>query len=138
MTTILERMREKLVRRNYAANTIHSYRRILLDFERYVSKPLEEVDADDVRSYHAYLLDQRKLAVRAVVQRVAAIRFLYCTTLKRRDMKEDLPYPSKYRRRLPVILGVEEVAQVIDCARNLFHRALLMTLFQLRSSCYLV
>lgn len=129
MTTILERMREELVRRNYAANTIHSYLRIVLDFEGYITKPLEDVDADDLRRYHAYLLDRRKLAVRTVVQRVAAVRFLYCKTLKRRDMKEDLPYPRKYRRRLPVILSVEEVAQVIDCARNLFHRALLLTAY---------
>jgi hypothetical protein len=129
VTTILERMREELVRRNYAENTIRSYLRIVLDFEGYVSKPLEKVDADDLRRHHAYLLDKRKLAVRTVVQRVAAVRLLYCKALKRRDMKEDLPYPRKYRRRLPVILSVEEVAQVIDCARNLFHRALLMTAY---------
>ena len=49
MTTILERMREELVRRNYAANTIYTYTKIVVEFERYVGKPLEEVDADDLR-----------------------------------------------------------------------------------------
>lgn len=129
MTTLLERMREELVRRNYAANTIHTYLRIILDFEAYTGKVLDEVDADDLRRYHAHLLEERKLAVRTVVQRVCAVRFLYCKTLKRRDMKEDLPYPRKYRRWLPVILSVEEVARLLNSARNLFHRALLMTVY---------
>jgi len=64
-----------------------------------------------------------------VVQRIAEVRFLYCKTLKGRDMKEDLPYPRNYRRRLPVVLSPEEVARLIDGARNLFHRAMLMTLY---------
>jgi hypothetical protein len=38
--------------------------------------------------YHAYLVEERKLAVRTVVQHVAAIRFLYAKTLRRRDMAE--------------------------------------------------
>src|SRR3712207_3869 len=104
-------MREELVRRNYAANTIYTYTKIVAKFERYVVKPRKEVDADDLRRYHSHLLDERKLAVHTVVQRVAAVRFLYCKTLKRRDMKEDLPYPRKYRRRLPVILSLEEVGR---------------------------
>jgi site-specific recombinase XerD len=78
VTTLLERMREELVRRNYAANTIHTYLRIILDFEAYTGK---EVDADDLRRYHAHLLEERKLAARTVVQRVCAVRFLYCKTL---------------------------------------------------------
>src|SRR5689334_21117805 len=122
-------MREELVRRNYAANTIHSYLRIVNDFQQYAEKPLTRVGADDLRQYHAYQLEERKLAVRSVVQRVAAVRFLYCKTLKRRDMKEDLPYPRNYRRQLPVVLSPEEVGRLIDSARNLFHRALIMTLY---------
>ena len=49
MTTLLERMREELVRRNYAANTIHTDLRVILDFEAYTGKVLDEVDADDLR-----------------------------------------------------------------------------------------
>ena len=129
MTKLLERMREELVRRNYAQNTIQTYLRVVEDFRQYADKPLTRVLPDDLRRYHACLLEERKLAVRTVVQRVAAVRFLYCKTLKRRDMKEDLPYPRNYRRRLPVVLSPEEVARLIDGARNLFHRAMLMTLY---------
>lgn len=129
MTKFLERMREELVRRNYAESTIRSYLRIVNEFHQYADKRLDHLGPDDLRHYHAYLLEDRRLAVRTVVQHVAAVRFLYCKTLKRRDMKEDLPYPRNYRRRLPVILSPDEVARVIDSARNLYHRAMLMTLY---------
>ena len=43
-------------------------------------------------------------------------------------MKEHLPYP-KQQFRLPVILSPAEVAQLIAGASNLYHRAMLMTLY---------
>ena len=48
--------------------------------------------------------------------------------MKRRDMKEDLPYPKR-RRRLPVVLSPEEVQRLIAGAKNLYHRTLLLTLY---------
>jgi site-specific recombinase XerD len=47
-------------------------------------------------------------------------------TLKRREMKEDLPYP-KHERRLPAVLSTEEVTRLIASARNLFHHTMLLT-----------
>ena len=129
MNKLEERMREELVRRNYAESSIRSYLRIVREFGEYTEQPLDSVGPDDLRSYHAHLLTDRKLAVRTVVQHVAAIRFLYCKTLKRRDMKEDLPYARNYRRRLPVVLSTEEALRLIQSARNLFHQAMLMTLY---------
>ena len=128
MTILIERMREELVRRNYAATTIHSYLKAVEHFCSHVDRPIEEVGPDDLRSYHAYLLGTRKLAVNTVVLNICALRFLYIKVLKRRDMKEDLPYP-KQRLRLPVILSPDEVAQLIGAARNLYHRTMLMTLY---------
>ena len=43
-------------------------------------------------------------------------------------MKEDLPYP-KYRKRLLVVLSREEAGRLIGSAKNLFHRAMMMTLY---------
>ena len=63
-----------------------------------------------------------------MVARVAALRFFFVRTLKRRDFREELPYPKDHRR-LPTVLSLEEVAQLIDAAANLMQRALLMTLY---------
>jgi site-specific recombinase XerD len=58
----------------------------------------------------------------------AALRFFFLRVLKRRDMKEDLPYPKR-RRRLPIVLSPEEVERLIAGAKNLYHRTLLLTLY---------
>ena len=121
-------MREELVRRNYAATTIQSYLKAVEHFQEHIKAPLDQLGPDDIRSYHAHLLENRKLAVNTVVVNVCALRFLYIKVLKRRDMKEDLPYP-KQRQRLPVILSPGEVAQLIGAASNLYHRTILMTLY---------
>src|SRR5262252_6431447 len=121
-------MRQELVRRNYAATTIRSYLKAVEHFQQHISIPMEAIGPDDIRSYHAHLLGNRKLAVNTVVVHVCALRFLYIKVLKRRDMKEDLPYP-KQRQRLPVILSPGEVAQLIGAASNLYHRTILMTLY---------
>lgn len=128
MNILIQRMREELVRRNYATTTIHSYTKAVEHFERHVDIPLDQIGPDDIRSYHAYLLKERKLAVNTVVLNVCALRFLYIKVLKRRDMKEDLPYP-KQRMHLPVILSPSEVAQLIAGARNLYHRTIIMMLY---------
>jgi integrase/recombinase XerD len=128
VTILMQRMREELVRRNYAATTIHSYLKAVEHFRSHVDTPIEQVGPDDLRGYHAYLLGTRKLAVNTVVLNICALRFLYIKVLKRRDMKEDLPYP-KQRLHLPVILSPNEVAQLIGAARNLYHRTILMTLY---------
>jgi len=48
--------------------------------------------------------------------------------LKRRDVREDLPYP-KQRLRLPIMLSPDEVQHLIAGAKNLYHRTLLLTLY---------
>jgi hypothetical protein len=43
------------------------------------------------------------------VNHVAALRFLCVKALKRREMKDDLPYP-KHEKPLPVVSSTEEIA----------------------------
>ena len=59
---------------------------------------------------------------------VSALRFFFVKTLKRRYLLDDIPYP-KVPRRLPTILTVEEVTRLIDAARTLTDRTMLMVLY---------
>ena len=83
MTTLIQRMREELVRRNYAATTIQSYLKAMEHFWEYINAPLDQLGPDDIRSYHAHLLEDRKLAVNTVVVNVSeeeirvGLRYIY-------------------------------------------------------------
>jgi integrase len=79
--------------------------------------------------YQVHLLEE--LEVGTVANHVGALRFLYVRVLKRRELKEDLPCPHypKQKRRLPVILSQEEVSRLLDSAKNLFHYAILLTMY---------
>jgi integrase/recombinase XerD len=121
-------MLEELQRRNYSEGTTRAYLQAVEQFARHFGKSPDKLGPDDLRSYQAYLLVERKLAVGSVVARVAALRFFFVRTLKRREFREELPYPKSHRR-LPTVLSLEEAALLIDAAGNLMQRALLMTLY---------
>jgi len=128
VTKLLQRLHDELVRRHYATTTRASYLRVVKAFHRRSGGRLDRVGPDDLRRYQIYLLEERKLAVGTVVAEIAALRFFFLRVLKRRNMKEDLPYPKR-RKRLPVVLSPEEVQRLIGGAKNLYHRTLLLTLY---------
>ena len=128
MTHLRQAMLDELQRRNYSEGTTRAYLQAVEHFARHFGKSPDKLGPDDLRSYQAYLLVERKLAVGSVVARVAALRFFFVRTLKRRGFREELPYPKSHRR-LPTVLSLEEVARLIDAAGNLMQRALLMTLY---------
>jgi integrase/recombinase XerD len=128
VTQRLQRLHDELVRRHYATTTRESYLRIVEAFHRHAGRPLDRIGPDDLRRYQVYLLEERKLAVGTVVHEIAALRFFYLRVLKRRDMKEDLPYPKRCKT-LPVVLSADEVQRLIAGAKNLYHRTLLLTLY---------
>ena len=128
MTHLRQAMLEELHRRNYAASTIAYYVRHVEEFARFFKRAPDRLTPTHLRTYQAYLLRARKLAPRTVRLHVSAIRFFFVKTLKRRYALDDTPYP-KAPRRLPAILSVEEVARLIDGARTLTDRTMLMVLY---------
>jgi site-specific recombinase XerD len=128
MTQLRRMMLEELQRRNYSDRTIRYYLQAVALFAKHFGKRPDKLGPDELRTYQAYLLRERKLAVGTVVARVAALRFFYVRTLKRHAFREDLPYPKDHRR-LPTVLSLEEVTRLINAAGNLLQRALLMTLY---------
>lgn len=128
MTRLRKMMLEELQRRNYSAITTRNYLRVVADFAKYFGKSPDKLGPNELRTYQAYLLQDRKLTPGTVVNRVAALRFFFVKTLKRHQFRDFLPYPQD-RRRLPTVLSREEVSRLINAAGNLFRRTLLMTLY---------
>ena len=126
MTHLRKMMLEELQRRNYSQITTRNYLRFVTDFAKYFGKSPDKLGPNELRTYQAYLLRDRKLTPGTAVNCVAALRFFFVKTLKRHQYREFLPYP-KDRRRLPAVLSREEVARLINAAGNLFRRTLLMT-----------
>jgi site-specific recombinase XerD len=121
-------MLEELQRRNYAETTINSYLRTVEEFSRRFNCSPDRLGPRHIREYQAELFQKRKFSPNTVSQRLAALRFFYTKTLKKVWSIEETPYPKK-TLHLPTILSQEEVARLIDAARPLFHRTLLMALY---------
>jgi len=128
VTQLRKKMLEELQRRNYSHRTARTYVRIVRDFAEYFHQPPDKLGPEQIRQYQAHLFQAKKLAPTTVSQYVSALRFLFVKTLRRHFLAEYIPFP-KSRKRLPTVLSPEEVARLIDSARNLYHRTLLMTLY---------
>ena len=127
MTYLRKRMLEELQRRNYSESTARCYVRIVREFAKHFNASPDKLGPEQIRQYQAYLFQSKKLAP-STLQQPAALRFFFLKTLRRHFLSEHIPLP-KFRRRLPTVLSPEEVARLIDAARNLYHRTLLMTLY---------
>jgi integrase/recombinase XerD len=128
VTRLRKTMLDELRRRNYAQNTVRSYIKAIEDFARYFGRSPERLGPQHIREYQVHLFRDRKLAPGTVEGRGAALRFLYVKTLHRPYLPDQIPFPKR-ARRLPTVLSPEEVALLIDSAKNLMHRAMLMTLY---------
>jgi integrase/recombinase XerD len=128
MTRLRKMMLEELQRRNYSAITTRNYLRVVSEFAKHFGKSPDKLGPNELRTYQAYLLTERKLSPGTVINHVAALRFFFVKTLKRHQFRDFLPYPRD-RRRLPTVLSEEEVARLINAAGTLFRRTLLITLY---------
>ena len=121
-------MLEEIQRRNFTESTTRAYLRIIEDFARYFHRPPDQLGSEHIREYVAHLFRDKKLSDNSVNQTVGALRFFFVKMLKQPWRVDETPYPKK-RMRLPVILSRDEVARLIECASNEFHRTILMTLY---------
>lgn len=97
-------------------STFRGYILAVKQFAEFFGESPERLGTEEVRSFQLHLLQVRKLKPHTVKTRIAALRFLYKKTLRRRDLDiDDLPFP-KVPKRLPVVLSHEEVTRLIEAA----------------------
>ncbi len=129
MTTPLrQRMLEDLKLKKSPKNTVDAYIRQVRQFADHFGKCPSQLGREDVRRYLLYLVDEKNVAEGTFDQVLAALKFVYGTTLGRKWVLDGIPRPKK-SQRLPVVLSFDEVAEFFSGIQKLKYRVILMTGF---------
>ena len=127
MTALRQRLIEDLQVRNYSPRTVEAYVAAVAKVAKHFQRSPDQLTNEDVRAFQVHLLNA-KASWSQFNQIVSGLRFFFRTTLARPGVVEMLPY-GKRPKRLPTVLSVEEVAQLLETARPGRERVLLQTAY---------
>ena len=128
MTALRQRMLEDLQIRHYSQTTIRLYLHAVSVFAHHFGKPPDQLDAEHIRLYQLFLIQEKQVSLSTFIQVVSALRFFYTHTLNQKIAIERIPFPRR-ERKLPLILSREEVKALLQAPRNLRHRTMLAVLY---------
>ncbi len=120
-----DRMEADLRLRGHSARTRDTYLRCVGRFVAYHELSPTQLGEEDIRAFLLHLVVERKLRPATHVTYVAALKFLYTTTLHRPQEVARIPWPC-LPETLPDVLSPDEVQRLLSTGRNVRHRALLM------------
>ena len=127
MSPLRRRMIEDMTVRNLSPATQRSYVHAVARFGRFFSRSPDRLGLEEVRTFQVHLV-AGGISWPALNQTVCALRFLYGVTLKQADLPERIPY-ARTPRKLPVVLGADEVVLFLEAVPSLKARAPLTTAY---------
>jgi len=128
MTPLRQRFTEDLQVRNYSPRTVQCYVHHVAAFAKHFGRSPEQLGPEEVHQYQVYLVNQKRASWCSFNQAVCALRFLYRTTLPRSWPVSMIPF-GKRPKKLPTVLGPDEVQKLLSCAKPLKQRMVLTTLY---------
>lgn len=128
MSSLREKMKEEMTLMGLSQATQKIYLGSVIGLKDFYGKSPALLSAQEIRAYLLHLFNERKLAPNTYNTHIYALRFFYCITLRRPLSKIDLP-ATKVFYKLPSILSLDEVEQIIKATGNIKHRTLLMVIY---------
>lgn len=128
MTSLRQKMIEDMQLRGLAARTQQTYIRVVRQLAEHYGKPPDQLTEAELRQYFLYLKNDKQLSRSSCTQVLSALKFLYEQTLRRKWPILDFVRPGQ-EHKLPVILSVAEVRQVLGRLRQAHYRVCLSTIY---------
>ena len=128
MTNYRKTLIKWMTLRGYAKATIKSYVSHLKQFYQWVGKQPDKTTPHDIEAFLLYLRNDRQLAQTTITQTYSGIKLFWEQVLLRDWPDQRIPR-SKRRRKLPEVLSVNEVTQIITGTENVKHRTVLETMY---------
>lgn len=125
MSELRTRMDNDMIIRGLADRTRKSYLAAVTGLAKYYQRPPDKISEQEVQAYLLHMIKDRGLSWSTCNLTVAALRFLYHTTLSYERGKMCVP-AAKRPRRLPEILSRQQIVRLIEQTESLKHRAIFM------------
>jgi integrase/recombinase XerD len=122
-TPLRQRMLEDMAMRGLRSDTQRNYIAFVRSFTAFLGRAPDTATAEDVRRFQIH---QRESGVQppTINCSVSALRFFFTVTLDRPDLSRRLVL-ARYPRKLPPVLSVEEVGQLLEAAPGIKYKAVL-------------
>lgn len=128
MTPLKQRMIEDLQLRGYSKSTQRTYVGAVQQLCNHLKKPPGQITEEELRNYFLHGKNERKWSRSTSTVAICGIKFFYENTIKR-------PWPTLlfirpgFEKKLPVVLGHNEVRQILRCIRLFRYRVCLTTIY---------
>jgi site-specific recombinase XerD len=122
-------MEQDLILRKLASATRRNYLLYCRKFAAHYGRNPAELGEAEIRDYLLYLIQVEQVAYATYRQVLAALKFLYGTTLKRTWEVERIPFPRRPRNEFPEVVNPDQLVQLFAALRNPKYRALFLTCY---------
>ena len=128
MTPLRQQMIDAMIMRGFSARTQESYLFAVTALAKHTHRSPDKLCLQVLQDYFLYLVKERGLTAASCRLYLNAIRFFYLQVLKWSDFDVTIPIPKR-AQKIPELLTLAEVAQIVMSPANLKHRTLLMTCY---------
>lgn len=128
MSALRKQMQADMVVRGLAPRTQKAYIDAVAAIARHYNRSPDTLSVAEIEQYLHHLIAERQRSWSTTNQAVCALRFLFHVTLKQPDVALAIP-TRRAGSTQPEILSRDEVAHIVDAARQPMHRIFLMTTY---------
>jgi integrase/recombinase XerD len=128
MTALRQRMLEDLRLRGFAPKTQEAYLGAVRQLAGHYHKPPDQLSEEELRQYFLYLQEVKQVAPSTFTIALTGLKFFFEHTLHRHWPTFDLVRPPR-EKKLPTVLSIPEVLQILRCLRQPRYRICLSTIY---------
>jgi integrase/recombinase XerD len=125
MTPLRQKMLEDMQLHGLSKRTQQSYVWAVRGLADYYHRSPAELAEEEIRQFFLHLIDTRKLAKSTITVYLSGIKFFFEKTLGKTMPVFDLVRPRR-RKKLPVVLTIEEIKNILSLIRSPTIKTLLM------------
>jgi integrase/recombinase XerD len=128
MTALRQKMIEDMQLHGYAERTQEAYLSAVRQLAKHYRKSPDQINEEELRQYFLFLKNEKHAARSTCTLALCGIKFFFEHTLGKEWKTFDFLRPQK-EKKLPVVLSVEEVSQILKSVLRPHYRICLTTIY---------